>query len=136
MGDIYRKRLLELASYLDNMKQDDLVPSAITIGYKSQDGTGHEMSYPEFAVAMPLHNVFPTDWTRNQDQIIALRCKPNSIPFTSFCYYFNLTQWEYMHLFVSYFQDKQKYGGHVIFHENVKPNDISNNIYDFVERSF
>ncbi len=121
MGNIHKSRLLMLARHLDIMSQDDLVASVIIMGYKGQDGISHETCYPEFASALPLNEFFQKEWMKNKNEITVLKKKPNSPSFASLMLYFNLDFWEFMHCFVSYFQNIEQYGGAIISHEHVKP---------------
>lgn len=125
-----------LARQLDIMPQNDLLPSTIAMGYKAENGTGHETYYTDFSNNMPLELLFPKDWIRNKNQMIILRNMPNSPTIASYNHYFNLDMWEFMHCFVAYLQDLERYGGAIIFHEPVKPKMIANNILDLIDHKY
>ena len=135
MENTYRIKLIMLARHLDYMPEDRyLIPSSIIMGYKGQDGTSHETSYPEYSSAIPMHEIFPDEWAKNNNDMIVLKIKPDCPSFASFMLYFNLDFSQFMHCFVSYFQDLQKYGGIIIFHENVTPHMIARNIHGLIDR--
>ena len=123
-----------LARHLDYMPQKDLVASTIIMGFKGQDGTSSETFYPEYASAIPMDEIFPEDWTTNKNEMIILKKKPDTPSFGSFILYFNLDFWQFMHCFVAYFQDIEKYGGAVISHEHVTPHMIACNIHGIIDR--
>jgi len=134
MEKTYRIKLITLARHLDYMPQRDLVASTIIMGYKGQDGTSRETCYLEYASALPMDEIFPEDWTRNENEMIVLRENPNIPSCGSFSVYFNIDLWQFFHCFVGFFQDIGKYGGAVISHEHVSPHMIACNIHGLIDR--
>lgn len=128
--EIQQLRLLTLANILNGIKinyplnnQDQFTLPKDKKGYKTN---GDNFTYTWVIGLLPI--IFGKHWAYSSEEKIFLKGYEEDATTTSIKRFFGLTNEEYFHLFVSYFQDVKRFGGQVLSHNLISGESVARNI--------
>ncbi len=134
MANIYIKRIKRLCDYLDGLPDDEILPSVLTFCSEGMiDGKRTEVHLVDYGAQLRMSEAFSADWMETASTWV-LKRKPTSPNFICILEFFDLSPEQYFHVFVSYYQNLEKYGGQIIMHEGTKPKDLSFNLRQLLDR--
>lgn len=132
---LFHQRLLSLAAFIGQIELPR--PEKTNMFALSKEKGGYNVDYDNLTFTwviglLPL--IFGKYWAYGSTEKVILKSTIQSATHKCVQEFFGLSSDEYMHLFVAYFQNTEKYGGRILRHDMATGMDISGNIKELVRR--